>query len=67
MPKMKTHSGAKKRFKKTATGKLRGRRANASHILEKKSPKRKRKLGRPAEIAKADQKRVKGLLGGKAL
>ncbi|MGZ5310174.1 MAG: 50S ribosomal protein L35 [Solirubrobacterales bacterium] len=67
MPKMKTHSGAKKRFKTTATGKLRGRRANASHILEKKSPKRKRKLGRPAEIAKADQKRVKGLLGGKAL
>ncbi|MGZ5314427.1 MAG: 50S ribosomal protein L35 [Solirubrobacterales bacterium] len=67
MPKMKTHSGAKKRFKTTATGKLRGRRANASHILEKKSPKRKRRLGRPAEIAKADQKRVKGLLGGKAL
>jgi large subunit ribosomal protein L35 len=67
MPKMKTHSGAKKRFKTTATGKLRGRRANASHILEKKSPKRKRKLGRPAVIAKADQKRVKGLLGGKAL
>ena len=67
MPKMKTHSGAKKRFKTTATGKLRGRRANASHILEKKSPKRKRKLGRPAEIAKADQKRIKGLLGGKAL
>ena len=67
MPKMKTHSGAKKRFKTTATGKLRGRRANSSHILEKKSPKRKRKLGRPAEIAKADQKRVKGLLGGKAL
>jgi large subunit ribosomal protein L35 len=65
MPKMKTHSGAKKRFRKTATGKLRGRHANASHILEKKSPKRKRNLGRPAEIAKADEKRVRGLLGGK--
>ena len=38
MPKMKTHSGAKKRFRKTAKGKLRGRRANSSHILEKKSP-----------------------------
>jgi large subunit ribosomal protein L35 len=57
MPKMKTHSGAKKRFKKTATGKLRG--------LEKKSPKRKRQMARPVEIAKADEKRVRTLLGGK--
>jgi large subunit ribosomal protein L35 len=65
MPKMKTHSGAKKRFRKTATGKLRGRRAYSSHILEKKSPKRKRNRGRPAVIAKADEKRIKGLLGGK--
>ena len=46
MPKMKTHSGAKKRFKVTATGKVRGRHAFTSHILEKKSPKRKRALGR---------------------
>ena len=45
MPKMKTHSGAKKRFRKTATGKLRGRHAYSSHILEKKSPKRKRRIG----------------------
>ena len=44
MPKMKTHSGAKKRFRKTAKGKLRGRRAYSSHILEKKSPKRKRRM-----------------------
>jgi large subunit ribosomal protein L35 len=65
MPKMKTHSGSKKRFRTTAKGKLRGRRANASHILEKKSAKRKRRLGRPAEIAKADERRIKGLLGGK--
>ena len=43
MPKMKTHSGTKKRFRKTGTGKLRGRRAFSSHILEKKSPKRKRR------------------------
>ena len=64
MPKMKTHSGSKKRFRKTGTGKLRGRHANASHILEKKSPKRKRSLGRPAVIAKSDEKRVRGLLGG---
>ena len=40
MPKMKSHSGAKKRFRKTATGKLRARHAFSSHILEKKSPKR---------------------------
>ena len=44
MPKMKTHSGAKKRFKLTAKGKVRGRHAFSSHILEKKSPKRKRAL-----------------------
>ena len=47
MPKMKTHSGAKKRFKLTANGKVRGRHAFTSHILEKKSPKRKRAMGRP--------------------
>jgi large subunit ribosomal protein L35 len=62
MPKMKTHSGSKKRFRKTAKGKLRGRRANSSHILEKKSPTRKRRLGRPSEISGADRSRVKKLL-----
>ena len=64
MPKMKSHSGAKKRFRKTGTGKLRARHAMTSHILEKKSAKRKRRLGRPVEIAKADEARVKGLLRG---
>ena len=63
MPKMKTHSGAKKRFKTTGTGKVRGRHAFTSHILEKKSPKRKRALGRPAEISAHDTPRVKKLLG----
>ena len=48
MPKMKTHSGAKKRFKLTAKGKVRGRHAYSSHILEKKSPKRKRGFRKPA-------------------
>ena len=48
MPKMKTHSGAKKRFKLTAKGKVRGRHAFSSHILEKKSPKRKRRFGKPS-------------------
>src|SRR5262245_27191036 len=64
VPKMKTHSGAKKRFRKTATGKLRGRRAYSSHILEKKSPKRKRRMARPVEISPADTKTVRNLLGG---
>ena len=65
MPKMKTHSGAKKRFRKTATGKLRGRHAYSTHILEKKPPKRKRRFARPVEISGADAKRVRTLLGGK--
>jgi large subunit ribosomal protein L35 len=65
MPKMKTHSGAKKRFRRTATGKLRGRHAFTSHILEKKSAHRKRRLGRPVEIAKADAHEVTRLLTGK--
>jgi large subunit ribosomal protein L35 len=63
MPKMKTHSGAKKRFKRTAGGKLRGRSAYTSHILEKKSAKRKRRQAQPAVIHKADAKRVRKLLG----
>ncbi len=63
MPKMKTHSGAKKRFKRTANGKLRGRRAYSSHILEKKSPKRKRRMKRPVAIARPDRGRVDELLG----
>jgi large subunit ribosomal protein L35 len=65
MPKMKTHSGAKKRFRVTATGKVRGHKAFSSHILEKKSPKRKRRMGRPVEISKVDVPRVKTLLGVK--
>jgi large subunit ribosomal protein L35 len=63
MPKMKTHSGAKKRFKVTASGKVRGRHAFTSHILEKKSPKRKRALGGPALLSDHDTPRVKRLLG----
>ena len=65
MPKMKTHSGAKKRFRLTATGKVRGRHAFTSHILEKKSPKRKRAMGRPVAISKHDEPRIKILLGAK--
>ena len=62
MPKMKTHSGAKKRFRKTAKGKLRGRRAYSSHILEKKPAKRKRRFERPVEIETQDAGRVRTLL-----
>ncbi len=62
MPKMKTHSGAKKRFRKTAKGKLRARHAMLSHNTGKKAQKRKRRLGRPVIVAKSDEKRVKELL-----
>ncbi len=63
MPKMKTHSGAKKRFKVTAGGKVRGHHAYTSHILEKKSAKRRRTLGQPAILSSHDAPRVKKLLG----
>ena len=66
MPKMKTHSGAKKRFKLTAKGKVRARHAFTSHILEKKSPKRKRAHGRAAMLSEPDARRVKKLLGAKS-
>jgi large subunit ribosomal protein L35 len=62
MPKMKTHSGAKKRFKTTAKGKLKARHAMTSHILEKKNAKRRRRLSNDFSVAKADEKRVRGLL-----
>jgi large subunit ribosomal protein L35 len=63
MPKMKTHSGAKKRFKVTAGGKVRARHPFTSHILEKKSPKRKRALGRPSMVNDHDVPRIKRMLG----
>jgi large subunit ribosomal protein L35 len=63
MPKMKTHSGAKKRFKVTGSGKVRGRHPFTSHILEKKSPKKKRALGAPKAINEHDVPRVKRMLG----
>ncbi|MGH9150959.1 MAG: 50S ribosomal protein L35 [Acidimicrobiales bacterium] len=63
MPKMKTDRGAAKRFKITGSGKLRRRRAFRSHLLEKKSSVRTRRLARDAEVAGADRKQVKRLLG----
>jgi large subunit ribosomal protein L35 len=62
MPKMKSHRGATKRFKKTATGRIKRGHAMKSHILTKKTAKRKRQLRQAAMLAKADEKRVKQLL-----
>ena len=63
MPKMKTDSGAKKRFKVTGSGKIRRRQAFVGHLMEKKSSKRSRKLNREADVSPADRKQVKRLLG----
>jgi large subunit ribosomal protein L35 len=63
MPKMKTHKGAAKRFKVTASGKVKRMKAFKSHILTKKSSKRKRNLRRGALIAtNGEQKNIKRLL-----
>lgn len=64
MPKMKTNRSAAKRFSKTGSGKYKRNRAYRSHILTKKSPKRKRQLRKSTLVSKADLKRVKRLLGG---
>ena len=63
MPKMKTDRGAAKRFEVTGTGKLRRRKAFKNHLLEKKSATRKRRLGREADVAQADTRQVRRLLG----
>ncbi len=65
MPKMKTNPGAKKRFSLTGSGKIRRKHAFKSHILTKKSKKRKRNLGYYTEVSKADLKNVKLMLGMK--
>jgi len=63
MPKMKTHRGAAKRFRTTGSGKIKRRKAYKSHILAKKTRKRKRRLRKPTLVALADEKRVKRMLG----
>ncbi|HEY2442163.1 MAG TPA: 50S ribosomal protein L35 [Streptosporangiaceae bacterium] len=63
MPKMKTHSGAGKRFRLTGTGKVMRRRANRGHLLEHKSSRRTRRLHPDVELAAGDVKRIKKLLG----
>jgi large subunit ribosomal protein L35 len=64
MPKMKTNRSAAKRFKKTGSGKYRRNRAYKSHILTKKTTKRKRRLRHSTLVSKADEKRVRRLLAG---
>jgi large subunit ribosomal protein L35 len=63
MPKMKTKGGAKKRFKLTGTGKVKRKHAYKSHILTKKSKKRKRNLRYSGLIDKVDEANVKEMLG----
>jgi large subunit ribosomal protein L35 len=63
MPKMKTHSGAKKRFAVTGTGKLRARRANRYHLAEHKPSKRMRRLADETQVSPADRKIAERLLG----
>jgi large subunit ribosomal protein L35 len=62
MPKVKTHSGAKKRFKITPKGKVKARHAMRSHILGKKNSKRRRRLDGTKLLADADKKTAKTLL-----
>ena len=62
MPKVKTKSGAKKRFKVTGTGKIKRKHAYKSHILTKKETKQKRSLTHSALVDKSDKPRVKKML-----
>jgi len=62
MPKLKTHRGAAKRFRRTATGKLMRRHSFARHILTTKSRKRKRRLSKPALVDPADRRAVREML-----
>ncbi len=63
MPKLKTNSGAKKRLSLTGTGKIKRKRAFHSHILTKKSTKRKRNLVQSTTVHRSDEARIKTLLG----
>lgn len=62
MPKLKTHKGAAKRFRKTGSGKLMRRHSYARHILTSKPRSRKRKLGQTVELAKGDAAKVERML-----
>ena len=62
MPKMKTHSGTKKRFKVTGSGKIKRRRAKTSHMMRNKTKKVKLELSHSTIVKKCDEKRIKQLL-----
>jgi large subunit ribosomal protein L35 len=62
MPKLKTKSGAKKRFKITGTGKIKHKSAFKNHILTKKETKQKRRLGKMSLVSKSDMNNVKAML-----
>ena len=66
MPKMKTHSGAKKRFELTATGKVKRGHQGKSHILSKKTTKRKRRLRSGAYVNQNQEKTIKSIIPYKA-
>lgn len=63
MPKMKTHSASKKRFRLTGSGKLVRRRAFKSHLLEHKTAKRKRNMRKFNDVSRADSREIRRLLG----
>jgi len=63
VPKMKTNKTASKRFKVTGTGKLRRRKARATHLRRRKSKRAKRELRRDVPVSQADKKRVRRILG----
>ena len=62
MPKMKSHSGAKKRFKKTASGKFKYQRVFKRHLMSNRATKRKRQLRRPGYVNHAHQHQIEALL-----
>lgn len=62
MPKQKSHSGAKKRFSLTGSGKVKRAKMNRRHILSKKAPKRKRGLRKAAFVDKTQEKTIKGMI-----
>lgn len=62
MPKIKTLRSAAKRFRRTGSGKIKRKKAFKSHILEKKSPKRRRNLRKSTLVSKADKKKIERLI-----
>lgn len=65
MPKQKSHSGAKKRFRVTKNGKVLHRRQNRNHLLEKKTSARKRRLAEEGELSGGDAQQIKRMLRGR--